>query len=127
MLTFPLIVRELRAESRRPVNYWLRLLAAGSLLIVFTALVFNREIRVAEIGMLLFQWLHRTLLWTFWVMIPLMTADCISKEKREGTLDLLFLTPMRVLDVIVGKAAIHGIRATTLLLAALPILGLPFV
>jgi ABC-type Na+ efflux pump permease subunit len=127
MLAFPLIVRELRAESRRPVNYWLRLLASGSLLIVFTLLVFNREIRVAEIGALLFRSLHRTLLWSLWVIIPLMTADCISKEKREGTLDLLFLTPLRVLDVIAGKAGIHAIRATTLLLAALPILGLPFV
>jgi ABC-type transport system involved in cytochrome c biogenesis permease component len=127
MLTFPLIVRELRAESRRPANYWLRLLAAGSVLLVFTVLVFNREVRVAEIGALLFGYLHRTLLWAFWITIPLMTADCISKEKREGTLDLLFLTPLRVLDVILGKAAIHGIRATTLLLAALPILGLPFV
>jgi ABC-type transport system involved in cytochrome c biogenesis permease component len=127
MLAFPLIVRELRAESRRPVNYWLRLLASGSLLIVFTLIVFNREIRVAEIGALLFRSLHRTLLWSLWVIIPLMTADCISKEKREGTLDLLFLTPLRVLDVIAGKAGIHAIRATTLLLAALPILGLPFV
>src|SRR5215472_3541376 len=127
MLTFPLIVRELRAESRRPVNYWLRLLAAGSVLMVFTVMVFDREVHVAEIGSLLFTWLHRTLLWAFWIIIPLMTADCISKEKREGTLDLLFLTPLRVLDVILGKAAIHGIRALTLLLAALPILGLPFV
>ena len=56
-----------------------------------------------------------------------MTADCISRERREGTLGLLFLTPLTVLDVIAGKAAIHVLRALTLFLAALPVLVLPLV
>ena len=59
--------------------------------------------------------------------MPLMTADCVSREKREGTLGLLFLTPLTVLDVIASKAAIHVLRALTLFLAAWPILGLPLV
>jgi len=41
-------------------------------------------------------------------------CDCISREKREGTLGLLFLTPLRVTDVIAGKAIIHVLRALTL-------------
>jgi ABC-type Na+ efflux pump permease subunit len=69
--------------------------------------------------------LNRTLLFAFWVLVPLMTADCVSREKREGTLGLLFLTPLTVFDVIAGKAAIHVLRALTLFLAALPLLGLP--
>src|SRR5205823_5213608 len=47
--------------------------------------------------------------------------------KREGTLGLLFLTPLTVGDVIAGKAVIHVLRALTLFLAAVPILGLPVV
>ena len=56
-----------------------------------------------------------------------MTADCVSREKREGTLGLLFLTPLTVLDVIAGKVAIHALRALTLFLAAMPVLGHPLV
>jgi ABC-type transport system involved in multi-copper enzyme maturation permease subunit len=73
----------------------------------------------------LFMGLNRTLLFAFWILVPLITADCVSREKREGTLGLLFLTPLTVFDVIASKAAIHVLRALTLFLAALPLLGLP--
>lgn len=121
------IERELRAESRRPANHWLRVLAAGALLVVFTSLMLSAQVGLNELGELVFSSLQRTLLFAFWVIVPLMTADCISREKREGTLGLLFLTPLRVKDVIVGKAIIHVLRALTLFLAAVPILGLPVV
>jgi len=121
------IERELRAESRRPANHWLRVLAAGVLLAVFASLMLNAQVGLAELGNLVFSSLQRTLLFAFWVIVPLMTADCISREKREGTLGLLFLTPLRVTDVIAGKAIIHVLRALTLFLAAVPILGLPIV
>ena len=32
-----------------------------------------------------------------------LTADCLSEEKREGTLGLLFLTDLRGHDVALGK------------------------
>jgi ABC-type transport system involved in cytochrome c biogenesis permease component len=123
----PVIARELREESRRSANYWLRVLAAGALILVFAAFVFATEVDLAELGAALFLVLHRTLLFGFWIIVPLMTADCVSRERRDGTLGLLFLTPLTVADVIAGKAAIHSLRAVTLFLAGLPILGLPFV
>ena len=121
------IQRELVAESRRPANHWLRVLAAGALLLVFASLMLGTEVSLAQIGRQLFNSLHTTLLIAFWVVVPLMTADCISREKREGTLGLLFLTPLTIRDVIAGKAIIHVLRAVTLFLAAVPILGLPVV
>ncbi len=121
----PVIVRELRAESRRPANYWLRVLAAGALIAAFATLVIGVEIGLESLGATLFDLLHGTLVVAFWIIVPLMTADCISREKREGTIGLLFLTPLTVLDVIIGKTAIQAIRALTLFLAALPVLGLP--
>jgi ABC-type transport system involved in cytochrome c biogenesis permease component len=117
--------RELRAESRRPVNYWLRVLAAGAIILVFASFVLSTQLG-AGLGPALFMVLHRTLFWASWVLVPLMTADCISRERREGTLGLLFLTPLTAFDVILGKGATHILRVLTLFLAALPVLGLPF-
>ncbi|MDB6020282.1 MAG: hypothetical protein JWQ04_139 [Pedosphaera sp.] len=51
------------------------------------------------------------------------TADCISQEKREGTLGLLFLTDLKGYDVILGKLAAAWLASFYGLLAMLPILG----
>ena len=53
------------------------------------------------------------------------TADCVSSEKREGTLGLLFLTDLKGYDVICGKLAANSLNAIYGLLAILPVLGLP--
>src|SRR6476619_4992881 len=100
----PVVFRELRAESRRGVNYWLRVLAAGVIIVVFASLISTSQLDASQIGLALFSALHSTLLFGFWIVAPLMTADCVSGEKRDGTLGLLFLTPLRVLDVIAGKS-----------------------
>src|SRR5215475_5874119 len=119
------VARELRAESRRSANYWLRWLGAGALMTVFTSVTLTAQVNLHELGGLLFSSLHRTLLLALWIAVPLMTADCVNREKREGTLGLLFLTPLTVLDVIIAKATVHGLRGFTLFLASIPVLGLP--
>ena len=43
----------------------------------------------------LFGYFNTLLFFTIWILVPLVTADCISSERREGTLGLLFLTPLR--------------------------------
>jgi ABC-type Na+ efflux pump permease subunit len=103
------------------------MLAAGALILVFASIMLSEQLSPSGWGPALFEGLNQILLFAFWILVPLMTADCVSREKREGTLGLLFLTPLTVLDVIAGKAAIHVLRALTLFLAALPILGLPLV
>jgi ABC-type transport system involved in multi-copper enzyme maturation permease subunit len=52
-------------------------------------------------------------------------ADTISREKREGTLGLLFLTPLRPWEIVVAKVASNGLRAFTLVLAVTPVLVIP--
>ena len=123
----PLVARELREESRRPINHLLRMLAAGVVITVFISFVGFSGVDVSRLGGVLFAAVFNALLLATWIIVPMMTADCISREKREGTLGLLFLTPLTVLDVMLGKAATHILRATTLLLASLPVLVLPFV
>jgi ABC-type transport system involved in multi-copper enzyme maturation permease subunit len=74
----------------------------------------------------LFGALHFTLFAAIWVLVPVLTADCLSRERREGTLGLLFLTGLRASDIVVAKGLAHGLRAWTLWLAVLPVLAIPF-
>lgn len=60
-----------------------------------------------------------------WIIAPMLSADCISREKREGTLGLLFLTPLKAFDVVVAKIMAQTLRTGTLLVAALPVMLLP--
>ena len=77
-------------------------------------------------GLRLFTGLHEMLLVLICVMVPAMSADCIASEKREGTLGLLFLTPLTAMGVVVGKGLVQAFRAFTLWVAVLPVIIIPF-
>lgn len=126
MNVWPVIHRELRAEARHPFNHWLRVLSASALLGVFATMIRDQPANASERGAELFGNLNTALFAAIWLLVPLLTADCISRERRDGTLGLLFLTPLSARGVVVGKSLIHALRATTLLLAALPVLALPY-
>ena len=53
------------------------------------------------------------------------TADCLSVEKREGTLGLLFLTDLKGHDVVLGKLVATSVRGFYGLLAVFPVLAIP--
>ncbi len=153
---WPVIIRELHAEARHPFTYWLRSLGAAALLLVGGYHALHRSISVVRSpfvitgggtvtyasggtffakgsspssmneGGTLFARLHLTLFFAIWILGPLITADCISRERREGTLGLLFLTPLTARGIVLAKALAHGLRAMTMCLAVLPILTIPF-
>src|SRR5260221_11497484 len=127
MTALPLVTRELQAEAGRPFNYWLRALGAGSVLAAFMLTSLNLQAAPAQHGAALFMALNSALSIAIWILVPVLTADCISREKRDGTLGLLFLTPLTAGDIIIAKVLIHGLRAATLIVAALPLLGLPLI
>src|SRR5258706_8343890 len=56
---------------------------------------------------------------------PLATVDCISRERREGTLGLLFLTDLRSYDVVLGKMFAASFGMVIGLTAALPVAAIP--
>ncbi len=124
MNLLPVIVRELRSQARQPMTYWLRVIGIGAIVGVL-ALVDVRGAPSA-LGGRLFSALNATLFISIWIFVPLLTADTISRERREGTLGLLFLTPLTPLGIVVGKSLSHTFRAITLFLAVLPALALPF-
>src|SRR6058998_90288 len=124
MNLLPVIVRELRAQSRQPMTYWLRVIGLGAIIGVMALVDLSGA--PSELGGRLFSALNATLFLSIWIFVPLLTADTISREKREGTLVLLFLTPLTPIGIVFGKSLIHTLRAITLFLAVLPALALPF-
>ncbi len=70
----------------------------------------------------------RTLSWYTWILSLLtgvfLASDCLSEERREGTLGFLFLTDLKGYDVVLGKFAAVGLNAFYGLLAVLPVLSL---
>jgi len=121
----PVIERELRASSRQPFTYWLRALAVSALLLASFLFGVSHGFE-PNLGSALFSSLHFTLFCAIWILVPLLTADCISRERREGTLGLLFLTRLKGPDIVVAKSVAHGLRALTLWVAVMPIVALPF-
>jgi len=53
------------------------------------------------------------------------TADALSRERREETLGLLFLTELRSMDVVLGKLFATSMLGIQGFMAVLPILALP--
>jgi hypothetical protein len=54
-----------------------------------------------------------------------LTSDCLSEEKRGGTLGLLFLTDLRGYDIILGKLSATSFSAVYNVLAIVPVLAIP--
>lgn len=121
----PLILRELRAESRRPNSYWVRTLAAASFTVLFAWSTFTFRGRPSTLGPILFLIFSFAFILAIQVVISALTADTISREKREGTLGLLFLTPLTAREIVVGKTVLQLLRAIPVILAVVPTVGLP--
>src|SRR5260221_4615818 len=104
MTFLPIVSRELRVASRRSGTYWLRTLAALAVVIIGTwFFLMMRTEQSQEIAMVLFGILTGSAVLYCLLSGVRSTADCLSEEKREGTLGLLFLTDLRGYDVVFGK------------------------
>src|SRR6266567_5054900 len=125
MIVLPVIERELRACARQPFTYYLRALGVAALMLACFLFGMQRGFGPA-LGSRLFSSLHFTLFCAIWLLVPLLTADCLSRERREGTLGILFLTPLTARAIVIGKGLIHSLRALTMVLAVLPVLAIPF-
>ncbi|MBI1177978.1 hypothetical protein GC207_11145 [bacterium] len=121
----PVIERELVSEARNEVNYWLRLIGAAALLFVGAMYVVNDANSSRWQGALLFEQMNLAIWATAFVLVPVLTADSVAREKREGTLGLLFLTPLTSPDIVIGKCLVHGLRSLTILVATIPVLCVP--
>jgi ABC-type transport system involved in multi-copper enzyme maturation permease subunit len=124
MLSGSVITRELRCASRSSLNYRLRVVV-GAIAVFFVGAALSDQAAGRESGLRLFAALHGALVAVILLIGPVMTADAISRERREGTLDLLFLTPLTGTQVISSKFFSQGLRMVSLWLVSLPIAMVP--
>lgn len=111
--------------ARQWPTYWLRVFAVGVGLLVFWWFNTVGSRFQEPTGGMIFVGIHKVLLVLVWFVAPLLTADCLAREKREGTLGLLFLTPLKPGQVVLGKVLIHALRSGIFLVAAVPVMVLP--
>jgi hypothetical protein len=126
MTFLPIVERELRVASRRRGTYWLRSGVALAVVGLGTWLyLMGRHQRPAELGMMMFIGL--TIVAGLFCLTAgaRATADCLSEEKRDGTLGLLFLTDLRGYDVVIGKLVASSLNTFYGLIATLPVLAIP--
>ena len=127
MIFLPIVERELRAASRKRSTFWVRVAGAlvalviGSGFLVLTTV--GSGFSTVNLGRGLFgalTWLSLAAALSAGLFF---TCDCLSEEKREGTLGLLFLTDLRGYDVVFGKLLATSLRSFYALLAVFPILA----
>ena len=122
----PVVERELRVTARQKALYVHRgLLAFVAMGIAGMLMFFMWRLPPSRMGISVFYtlsclaFIHAATV-GIWI-----TSDCISQERREGTLGLLFLTDLGGLDIILGKLTATSLKALTGLLAIFPVLAIP--
>src|SRR5439155_12690609 len=123
MTFLPIVERELRAAVRKRVTYVVRMLGTVvALFFAFWLLVTMTQRSVpASVGAKLFFILTSFAFACCSLAGVVLTADCISEEKREGTIGFLFLTPLQSYDIVAGKLIGSSLNAVYGLLAIFPV------
>lgn len=126
MTFLPIVDRELRVLARRPHTYWTRFAAGLAVLLVWAIINFTARsyARPADLSQSLF--IAMCVIGFGFALLSgvFLTADCLSMEKREGTLGLLFLTDLRGRDVVLGKLAATSLNSIYALLTIFPVMAL---
>ncbi len=126
MTFLPIVARELRVASRRRGTYWSRSVMAMVAIVLGFIVYFNVQGSPPhEAGQALF-YVISYMAFVFCLATGVRsTADCLSEEKREGTLGLLFLTDLKGYDVVGGKLVATSLNAFYGLTAIFPVLAIP--
>ena len=125
MIFLPIVERELRVAARRHTTYSTRLLIVlGAIVIGFFLYLAHLRLPVQQLAPRLFIGMSALAMVFCLGAGRLSTADCLSSEKREGTLGLLFLTDLKGYDVVLGKLAATSLSAFYAVLAMVPMLVL---
>lgn len=128
MTALPIVERELRVAARKRSVFVARVTAALVALIFCFGFLAIRQLgggAASSLGGILFTSLSWISLGACFSAGLFLTSDCISEEKREGTIGLLFLTDLKGYDIILGKLAATSIQGVFSLLAVLPIMAVP--
>jgi 23S rRNA (cytosine1962-C5)-methyltransferase len=127
MRFLPIAERELRVMARQNRTWWQRVcILIGALTIfAFAYVMFRRWATAGMLGREMFTTLGGFSFAYALLTGPLVTVDCLSRERRDGTLGLLFLTDLRSYDVVLGKMAAASFGVVLGLTAAAPVIAIP--
>ena len=120
----PVIVRELRTVVRQPGCWWLRSLTAFAAGCKGCEMLARYSFASAITGRAM---LHE-LVWLAFLaalLMSLVTANSINRERREGTLGLLLLTDLSPAQIVRGKLLASGLQSFFALLGFVPALMIP--
>jgi ABC-type transport system involved in cytochrome c biogenesis permease component len=124
----PVVRRELRLAARRPFTFRSRMGAAlvaaflGALALLSGAVLANPAPGRNLFSVLAFLGFYAGALGGV-----LLSADALSRERRDGTLPLLLLAEVRPWEIVLGKFLACVLVPWQALLAAFPVLALPLV
>jgi alpha-tubulin suppressor-like RCC1 family protein len=122
----PIVERELRVAARRRGTYGMRMRNAGLATFAFVVCFLTSQFAPAiPFGKTFFWGVAGLCMFYCLAAGRMMTADCLSGEKREGTLGLLFLTDLKGYDVVLGKLFASSLDGFYGLLAVFPLLAIP--
>jgi ABC-type transport system involved in cytochrome c biogenesis permease component len=118
--------RELRSAARQKATYRTRWLTAALFfgLLVWLLWAFDGFTNRGAAPQIFKVYSFLTLLYCLFLGTA-RTADCISVERREGTLGLLFLTNLNSAEIIAGKLCSTALASVYGLMAIFPMLALP--
>ena len=119
----PVLVRELRARSRTSGPWLARGLMAFLAGVVFAFM--NRAESLGATGRDVFMVLNGAATALLAMAGVGLTHDLVSRERREGTLGLLMLSPLSPGEVLAGKASAAVVHGFSAWVAMLPVLMLP--
>ncbi len=126
MTFLPVLERELRVRARSRATFWTRFAVVLVAMVVCLPELFSGGFgrSAGSNGRFVF---NGAVVIGFLLACGgcLLTADVISRERREGTLGLLLLTRVRNLDVLLGKFASAGLMSLCGLAALLPLMMIP--
>lgn len=121
----PVVDRELRLAARRASTYWSRVGAASTGIVIAALFFWNPVIMAGPAGQTAFRVMAFVAAWTAAGTVVQLASGAFAREKREDTLGLLFLTPLRPIDIVTGKLVSTSLAAFYRFLAIVPALGLP--
>lgn len=125
MNCLPVIEMEMRSAARRRWTFGLRLLFAMAGAAVCLFVMATPSISFAAQGQRMLAILGYLNLAFGLFAGGFLTADCVSSEKREGTIGLLFLTPLTGMDIVLGKMACHATQLVYGVCAVFPVFFFP--
>jgi ABC-type Na+ efflux pump permease subunit len=121
MTALPLAERELRSSAQRGTTYWTRF-GFGLVGATLAALLLYLSPHLGPApGVLARGWSMLLFLFVLVRSVKL-TADSVSRERRQGTLGLLFLTGLKARGIIVAKLIPPLIHCLCVMLAFFPAL-----